>query len=169
MTLEPKRSPRSRRTIGAALAGLAVALTLGSAPGMARADVIDDLANEFTTASGGGEIPSLLNQSVKLRNAGFKPTTGELNAIEDSLKQRPNQTPMINALKAAVAGQTHRMAQANAANNNNNGCCTIGINQYDPNSPGGVTAGPGGVNLGGGGTPWRIGGQPGTQVGPPGG
>src|ERR1700758_4043651 len=159
MTLEPKdTSPRWRRTIGAAVAGtgLALALALGSAPGLARADVVDDLANEVTTASGGGEISSLLNQSLKLRGAGFKPTTGELTAIEDSLKYRPNQTPMINALKAAVAGQTHRMAQAQAAANK--GGYTIGINQYDPNSPGGVTAGPGGVNIGGGATPWQIGG-----------
>ena len=168
MRVEPKETrPTWRRTIGAALAGagLAVALALGSAPGLARADVIDDLANEFTTASGGGEISSLLNQSLKLRGAGFKPTTGELTAIEDSMKYRPNQTPMINALKAAVAGQTHRMAQAQAAANK--GGYTIGINQYDPNSPGGVTAGPGGVNIGGGATPWQIGGQPGTVVGPP--
>jgi hypothetical protein len=43
---------------------------------------------------------------------------------------------------------------------------SVGINQYDPNSPGGITAGPGGINFGGGG--WQIGGQPGTQVGPPG-
>jgi hypothetical protein len=170
MTVEPKDvTPRWRRTIGVTLAGagLAVALTLGSAPGLARADVIDDLANEFTTASGGGEIPSLLHQAIKLRGAGFKPTSGELAAIQDSLKYRPNQTPMIGALKAAVAGQTHRQAQANAANNNN-GCCSIGINQYNPNSPGGVTAGPGGVNLGGGSGQYQIGGQPGTIVGPPG-
>jgi len=118
------------------------------------------------TASGGGEIPSLLNQAIKLRGAGFKPTNGELGAIEDSLKYRPNQTPMISALKAAVAGQTHRMAQANAGKNK--GGYTIGINQYNPSSPGGVTAGPGGVNVGGGATPWQIGGQPGTTIGPPG-
>jgi hypothetical protein len=170
MRVEPKDTWLGwRRTIAAALAvtGLAVALTLGPAPGLARADVIDDLANEFTTASGGGEIPSLLNQSIKLRGAGFKPTNGELSAVEDSLKYRPNQTPMISALKAAVAGQTHRMAQAKAGNNNS-GCCTIGINQYNPYSPGGVTAGPGGVNVGGGATPWQIGGQPGTTIGPPG-
>lgn len=169
MRLEPNdATPTWRRTIRAALAGtgLAVALALGSAPGLARADVIDDLANEFTTASGGGEIPSLLNQAIKLRGAGFKPTNGELGAIEDSLRYRPNQTPMISALKAAVAGQTHRMAQANAGNNK--GGYTIGINQYNPNSPGGVTAGPGGVDVGGGATPWQIGGQPGTVVGPPG-
>jgi hypothetical protein len=169
MTFEPKKSgPTWRRTVAAALAGtgLAVALAMGSAPGMARADVLDDLANEFTTAAGGGEVPTLLNQSLKLRAMGFQPTAGEIAAIQDSLKYRPNQTPMIKALSAAIQGQTHRMKQAQAGNPQPG--YTVGINQYDPNNPGGVSLGPGGVNLGGGSTPWRIGGQPGTQVGPAG-
>jgi hypothetical protein len=169
MTFEPKKSgPIWWRTVGAALAGtgLAVALALGSAPGMARADVLDDLANEFTTAAGGGEVPTLLNQSLKLRAMGFQPTAGELAAIQDSLKYRPNQTPMIKALSAAIQGQTHRMKQAQAANQQPG--YTVGINQYDPNNPGGVSIGPNGVGLGGGSTPWQIGGQPGTQVGPAG-
>ena len=182
MTFEPKKTSDERlarranrqatwrRTVGAALAstGLAVALALGSAPGMARADVIDDLAGEFTTAAGGGEVPTLLNQSLKLRAMGFQPTAGELAAIQDSLKYRPNQTPMIKALSATVGGQTHRMKQAQAAAGNQQQCCTVGINQYDPNNPGGVSAGQNGVNVGGGSTPWQIGGQPGTQVGPAG-
>ncbi len=164
MTLEPKRT--WRRTIAASLAGtgLAVALAFGSAPGIARADVIDDLANEFTTAAGGGQVSNLVNQSLKLRAMGIKPTGAELTGIQDSLKYRPNQTPLINALKTAVEGQTHRYEQAQAAAKKGN--YTIGINQYDPNSPGGVTAGPGGINLGGG--AWQIGGQPGSVVGPPG-
>ncbi|MBV9513196.1 MAG: hypothetical protein JO280_03990 [Mycobacteriaceae bacterium] len=161
-----KAGPRWRRALGAGLAGtgLAVALACGSAAGTARADVIDDLANEFTTAAGGGEMSTLLNQSLKLRGMGFKPTAAELTAIQDSEKYRPNQTPMITALKNAVDGQTHRMQQANAAAKK--GGFSIGINQYDPTSPGGITAGPGGINLGGG--AWQIGGQPGTVVGPPG-
>jgi hypothetical protein len=180
MTFEPKKSSDERlarrangratwrRTFGAALAGmgLAVALALGPAPGMARADVLDDLANEFTTAAGGGEVSTLLNQSLRLRATGFQPTAGELAAIQDSLKYRPNQTPMIKALSAAVQGQTHRMKQAQAGNQQPG--YTVGVNQYDPNNPGGVSLGPGGVNLGGGATPWQIGGQPGTQVGPAG-
>jgi hypothetical protein len=167
MTFEPKKSgPAWRRTVGVALAGtgMALALALGSAPGMARADVLDDLANEFTTAAGGGEIPTLLNQSLKLRGVGFPATPGELAAIQDSEKYRPNQTPMIKALSAAVQGQTHRMKQAQAGNPPQ--CCTVGVNQYDPNNPGGLSAGPNGVGLGGG--AYKIGGQPGTSVGPAG-
>lgn len=180
MTFEPKKSSDERparrangratwrRTAGAALAGagLAMALALGSAPGTARADVLDDLAGEFTTAAGGGEVSTLLNQSLKLRAMGFRPTPGELAEIQDSEKYRPNQTPMIKALSAVVDEQTHRMKQAQAGNGQQ--CCTVGINQYNPADPGGVTAGPGGVNLGGGGTPWSIGGQPGSLVGPAG-
>ncbi len=169
MTFEPKKSgPAWRRTVGVALAGtgMALALALGYAPGMARADVLDDLANEFTTAAGGGEIPTLLNQSLKLRGMGFPATPGELAAIQDSEKYRPNQTPMIKALSAAVQGQSHRMKQAQAGNSQQ--CCTVGINQYDPSNPGGLSVGPGGVGLGGGSTPYQIGGQPGTSVGPAG-
>jgi hypothetical protein len=169
MTLEPKEtSQRSRRTIGAALAGtgLAVALALGLPAGLARADVIDDLANEFTTSAGGGQVSNLVNQSLKLRAMGFKPTSAELAAVQDSEKYRPNQTPMITALKDAVSGQTHRMEQAQAAAKK--GGFSVGINQYDPNNPGGITAGPGGINLGGGSNQYQIGGQPGTTVGPPG-
>ena len=149
----------------AAGAAMAVAFALGSAPA-AHADVLDDLAQEFTTAQGAGPISTLVNQSLKLRAAGFRLTNGEAAAIQQALNDRPNQTPLINALKEAVAGQTKRMQQAKAASQGQ-GPYTIGINQYDPNSPGGVTAGPGGVNIGGGATPWQIGGQPGTVVGPP--
>jgi hypothetical protein len=146
--------------------GVAIALALGS-PATARADVVDDLANEFTTAQGAGQIPNLLNQSLKLRAAGFRPTNGEIATLQDALKDRPNQTPLINALKGMVAGQGHRMQQAQAANRGQ-GPVSVGINQYDPSSPGCVNFGPGGVNIGGGPNgPYQIGGQPGSVVGPP--
>ena len=169
MTFEPNTSSsRWRRNLATALAGagMAVALTLGSAPGLASADVLDDLANEFTTAAGGGQISTLLNQSMKLRAMGVRPTNGELTAIQDALKYRPNQTPLIKALKEAVEGQTHRYQQAQAANQKPG--YTVGINQYDPNNPGGVSLGPGGIGIGGGTNQYQIGGQPGSVVGPPG-
>ena len=88
-----------------------MALTLGSTPVTAHADVLDDLAIEFTTAQGAGQIPALLNQSLRLRGAGYNLTNGEMAAIQDALTRRPNQTPLINALKDAVSGQTQRMKQ----------------------------------------------------------
>ncbi|HEX9178602.1 MAG TPA: hypothetical protein VF874_21820 [Mycobacterium sp.] len=166
MTLEPTNG--LRRTVAAALAGtgLALALAFGPAAGTASADVLDDLAQEFTTAAGGGQVSGLLNQSLKLRAMGMKPTGAEIAAVQDALKYRPNQTPMVNALKDMVSGQSHRLEQAQAAADQ--GGFTVGINQYDPSSPGGVTVGPGGINIGGG--SWTIGDgrSPGQAIGPPG-
>jgi hypothetical protein len=152
-----------RRSATAALAGagMAVTLMLTSAPGIARADVVDDLAKEFTTASGAGPIANLVSQSLKLRAAGFRPTKAELDSITQAETYRPNQTPLIKALQDTVAGQTKLQSQTQALQGGQNQF-SIGVNQYDPNSPGGVTAGPGGINLGGGSNQYAIGGQPGS-------
>ncbi|MBV9088709.1 MAG: hypothetical protein JO044_02210 [Mycobacteriaceae bacterium] len=147
-----------RRTATAALAGVGVAVTLvlAAGPGIARADVLDDLGKEFTTASGAGPIATLVNQSLKLRAMGFRPTKVQLDGITQAENYRPNQTPLIKALQETVAGQTRLQQQAQALQGGQNQY-TVGINQYDPNSPGGVTAGPGGVNLGGGSNQYTIG------------
>jgi hypothetical protein len=158
MTLQGRKTISVwRRTATAALAssGMALVLMLGSGPAIARADVFDDLGNEFSTASGAGQVSKLLNESLKLRAMGFRATKAETDGVVKSQNYRPNQTPMIHALQDAVAGQTHRMQQAQAAGGQ--GGYTVGINQYDPNSPGGVTAGGGGINLGGGNGSYTIG------------
>lgn len=84
-----------------------------------------------------------------LRAKGFKPTTAEYQAIQDSLQYKPNQTPLVNALKDAVLTQRKLQQRAQAPSNP----VTIGINQYDPNNPGvlgtfGVTGGPDGSSVG---------------------
>jgi hypothetical protein len=154
------------RTSIAALAGtgMAVVFMLGSSPGVARADVLDDLAKEFTTASGAGPVANLVSESLKLRAAGFLPTKGELDSITQAETYRPNQTPLIKALENTVAGQTKMQSEAQALQGGQNQI-GLGINQYNPNNPGGVTAGPGGVNLGGGTNQYAIGGQPGSGPG----
>ncbi|HME49599.1 hypothetical protein [Mycobacterium sp.] len=148
-----------RRSTTAALAstGMAVMLMLGSSPGLARADVLDDLAKEFTTASGAGPVANLVNQSLRLRAMGFMPTKGELDSITQAETYRPNQTPLIKALQETVAGQAKLQQESQALGGGQNQV-GFGINQYDPNNPGGLTAGPGGVNLGGGSNQYIIGG-----------
>jgi len=155
MTMQGLSKTARRAAAGVTTTGIAVALMLAAGPGTARADVIDELANEFTTASGAGPVANLVNQSLRLKAAGFRPTAGELTAITQAETYRPNQTPLIKALQETVAGQTklQQMAQATQGQNG----FSIGINQYDPNNPGGLTAGPGGVNLGGGSNQYTIG------------
>ena len=146
------RLERPRNTVMAALAavGMAIALMFGSVPATAHADVLDDLAQEFSTAAGAGQVANLLSEALKMRSMGVKPTKAELTAVQAALDYRPNQKPLIGALQALVAGQTTRLQQAQAIAQNQ-GPISIGINQYDPTSPGGVTVGPGGINIGGGG------------------
>jgi hypothetical protein len=137
---------------------------LGFGSAIAHADVFDDIANEYAHGAGTGPVANLVVQSIKLRQMGFKPTQANVAEVTDALNDRPNQTPLIKALQQTVDLQNHLMQQQQAIQGGNNPV-TIGINQYDPSSPGGITAGPGGINVGGG--PVQIGGQPGSRVGPP--
>ena len=158
---------RLKKTVigGVASIGMAVALMIGFGPATAHADVLDDVAGEYASGAGGGQVSKLVVQSIKLRNMGFKPTKVQLDAITEALDHRPNQTPLVHALQDTIAAQNRLKNEAEAVAGQSP--FTIGINQYDPDSPGGVTAGPGGINLGGG--AWTIGdgNAPGQTVGPP--
>jgi hypothetical protein len=155
---------RKSVTSGILTTGMAVALMFGVGMPTAHADLFDDLAAEFgNAAAGAGQVANLLNTSMKLRAMGFKPNKANYDAVQDALKYRPNQTPLIHALQQTVEQQNRQKEQAEALAGNNQ--FTIGINQYDPNSPGGVTAGAGGINIGGG--AWTIGdGRSGELLGP---
>jgi hypothetical protein len=160
-----RRAVTGAATTGAVTAGL----ILGFGAATAHADVLDDLAAQYTTAAGAGEVANWLHTSLALRAAGFKPTAGELQLIQDSLQYKPNQIPLVNALQATVATQQKLQQRANAAAGGGNPV-TIGVNQYDPSNPtqlGGFTvgSGPGANGTGpGGGNSINFGGQ-GTVLG----
>lgn len=141
-----------RRTVTSLVAAtvMAVGMMFGFGSATARADIITDLVQEFSTAAGAGQVANLLNQSLQLSGKGFRPTRGQLSAIEEANGYRPNQTPLVRALQDTVDGQTRALQLAQAGQENP---YTIGINQYDPDNPdnGGVTVGEGGINIGGGG------------------
>jgi hypothetical protein len=156
MTSQPDKTSASRwrrmAVAGVASTSLAAALTLGLGTATAHADVLDDLAQEFTTASGAGQVANLLNTSLRLRSQGFKPRPANYQAIENSLKYRPNQTPLINALQATVASQQKQQEEMTPQSS---GGWTVGINQPDPDNPGAIggfgVTGPNGVGIGIGG------------------
>ncbi len=112
-------------------AGLAVGLVVGVGSGTANADVLDDLAAEYSLGAGAGQIANLLNESIRLRSQGFAPKRTQYTAISDALGYRPNQTPLVNALQDAVSYQTRLQAQSNG---DTGGGVTVGINQCDFNS-----------------------------------
>ncbi|MBU3751077.1 MAG: hypothetical protein FGM52_11620 [Mycobacterium sp.] len=93
---------------GAAAAGAATA-TATAAP--SSGDILDKLADEYMIGAGGGQLSNLLKVSLKLRGMGFKPSKQYLDGIEAALKYRPNQLPLISALKDTIAYQQKLRAQ----------------------------------------------------------
>jgi hypothetical protein len=96
--------------IGSAI--LALGLLLGVAPAPAQADVLDDLAQEFSVGSGAGQVANLLKATLKLRAQGYRPSKANLQEITEALDYRPNQKPLIDALTDTLAYQTRIKAQS---------------------------------------------------------
>lgn len=107
-----RRSGSRRRRVlhGVTGALLAAGLVFGPAA-TAHADVLDDLAEQYAVGSGGGQLSNLLKLSLKLRAMGFKPSKANLAEITEAMDYRPNQNPLIEALKDTIAYQQKIKAQ----------------------------------------------------------
>lgn len=77
----------------------------------ATGDVLDQLAQEYAIGSGGGQLSNLLKLSLKLRSMGYKPAKQYLDGLQAAMKYRPNQLPLIAALKDTIAYQQKLKAQ----------------------------------------------------------
>lgn len=106
------------------------------APSAPTGDVLGSLYEQYATGAGGGQISNWVKEAMQLRAMGFRPSNRNLIAIEDSLRYRPNQTPLVDALKDTVAYQ--RKLQSQAAGAVAPGGFTAGINQPPPGIPPGV-------------------------------
>ena len=93
---------------GATAGGATAAATATAATG---GDVLDQLAEEYAVGAGGGQLSNLLRMSLKLRAMGFKPSRPYLEEISTAMKYRPNQGPLISALKNTIAYQQKIRAQ----------------------------------------------------------
>ena len=101
-----------RRGVLNGIAGVAVAvgMVFGSTA-VAQADVLDDLAEEYSIGTGGGQLSNLLKVSLKLRALGYKPSKTYLDELTTAMGYRPNQNPLIEALKDTIAYQAKLKAQ----------------------------------------------------------
>ena len=105
-------STRRTRGLLRGITGAVVAIGLVFGPAAtASADVLDDLAEEYAVGSGGGQLSNLLKMSLKLRAMGFKPSKSNLAEIAEAMDYRPNQNPLISALKDTIAYQQKIKAQ----------------------------------------------------------
>ncbi|WP_026256001.1 hypothetical protein [Mycobacterium sp. 155] len=100
------------------------------APEMTADEAIAIIDKEYDTGAGGGQISTLIHSILQLRSQGFRPSNANREAIVAALDKRPNQTPLIEALKNTLAYQRKLQARANAAVPP--GGASGGINQTGP-------------------------------------
>lgn len=84
-----------------------------TAPKVNADQILQAIHEEYRQGDGGGQISVLIDDAVKLRKLGFRPSNANAMALADALQHRPNQTPLVEALKETLAYQ--RKLQARAA------------------------------------------------------
>jgi hypothetical protein len=82
-------------------------------PTMTADQALQIIATQYDTGAGGGQISNMIHDIMRLRSQGFKPSNANKLAIEKALDARPNQEPLIEALKATLEYQRKLQAQAN--------------------------------------------------------
>ena len=130
---------------GGAAAGAttAAAAAAAAAATAAAGDVLDQLAEEYAVGAGGGQLSNLLKLSLKLRAMGFKPSKQYLDELQAAMKYRPNQLPLIDALKDTIAYQQKLKAQMEILSGaQSQGAATGAGAAPGPGSPANVVATP---------------------------
>ena len=96
------------------------------APRMTADQALAIIKQDYDTGAGGGQISNFVHEVLVLRNQGYRPSKGNQDAIIAALDKRPNQAPLIDALKATIAYQRRLQAQADAQQQQGNPGFAIG-------------------------------------------
>lgn len=80
-------------------------------PTMTADQALAIIQQDYDTGAGGGQLSTLIHEVLVLRNAGFRPSNANKVAIQEALDKRPNQAPLIEALKETLAFQRKTQAQ----------------------------------------------------------
>jgi hypothetical protein len=83
-------------------------------PTMTGDEALAIIQQDYDMGAGGGQLSNLVHEVLVLRNLGFKPSNANKVAIQEALDHRPNQGPLVAALKATIAYQRKIQAQAAA-------------------------------------------------------
>lgn len=84
------------------------------APKMSTDQAIAIVAQDYDTGAGGGQISQLIHEVLVLRSQGYRPSKANGKAISEALDKRPNQTPLVEALKNTIANQRKQQGRANS-------------------------------------------------------
>ncbi|KUI12055.1 hypothetical protein AU193_02885 [Mycobacterium sp. GA-1285] len=83
-----------------------------AAPKVNADQVLQMISEEYRQGDGGGQVSILIDDAVKLRKLGFRPSNANAVALENALEYRPNQTPLVEALKETITHQRKMQARA---------------------------------------------------------
>jgi hypothetical protein len=86
-------------------------------PPMTADEALAIIDKDYDTGAGGGQLSTLIHDVLKLRAQGFKPSNANRDAITKALDYRPNQAPLIEALKDTLSYQRKMQALQQNANN----------------------------------------------------
>ena len=67
--------------------------------------VLQTIHAEYAQGDGGGQISKLIDDAMRLRQQGFRPSGANAAALIQALEYRPNQTPLVEALKETISYQ----------------------------------------------------------------
>ena len=85
-----------------------------AAPKMTGEQALAIIQQDYDLGAGGGQLSNYVHEVLVLRNLGFRPSKANQTAIAEALEKRPNQAPLVEALKATVSYQRRIQAQAQA-------------------------------------------------------
>ena len=74
-----------------------------AAPKMTGEQALAIIQQDYDLGAGGGQLSNYVHEVLVLRNLGFRPSKANQTAIAEALEKRPNQAPLVEALKATVA------------------------------------------------------------------
>ena len=80
-------------------------------PVMTADEALAIIARDYDLGEGGGQLSTLIHDVMTLRAQGFKPSNANKKAITEALDHRPNQAPLVEALKETLSYQRKMQAR----------------------------------------------------------
>ncbi len=86
--------------------------TEAAEPTMTGAQALAIVARDYDTGHGGGQVSKLIHDVLTLYSRGFRPSKSNEAALVAALDKRPNQKPLVEALRGTLAYQRKMMARS---------------------------------------------------------
>ena len=102
---------------------------------MSADEALAIIAKDYDMGAGGGQLSTLIHEALHFVALGFKPSNANRQAIATALDNRPNQAPLIEALKETIAYQRKLQAQMQNASNPSQPGFNLGQTPLPPGVP----------------------------------